>query len=66
MLKMFVGPLDTAEGTFGCLGKLSMTPGARGHGYIYMLMDSMRGILPDDWHTKFLGLQIRPADIRKC
>lgn len=57
MLKMFVGPLDTAHESLGCLGKLSMTPGARGHGFMYMLMDSMRGILPDTLHTAFLGLQ---------
>jgi len=66
MLKLFVSPIDTAEGSFGCLEKLSMTPGARGHGLLYMFMDTVKGVLPDTWHTTFLGLMIPTTDIKKC
>ena len=54
-LKLFASPLDCAIGTFGCLGKISMTPGARKHGLVWTKLEFLRGIVPANCQLKLCG-----------
>lgn len=65
-LKFFMHPNKVAEGALGCLGRVSYTPGAKGHGIVYLIFSTVRGLLPAKYWTDFMGKKNPHTDISKC
>lgn len=63
-LKLFVNVDQCVEGSIGALGRISMTPGAKGHGVQYFISKTAKGLLPEDFLAPFISLKYPPADIR--
>lgn len=63
-LKLFVTVDQCIEGSLAALGKLTMTPGAKGHGIQYFVVETLKGLLPEDFHSALMDHKYAPVDIK--